>query len=114
MNERAFEAKVKVYKTTLRDGAKATIVSHPSYPTIGTPEEPVIDAKKTEQSCDDMLKARAAAVEQLGPWKKGLPTQHGAVTCPVCKSGTLRFSRAGSNGHIHAACSTKGCVAWME
>lgn len=37
-----------------------------------------------------------------------------AMPCPVCKSGTLRYSRAACNGHIHARCSTEGCVSWME
>lgn len=38
----------------------------------------------------------------------------GTIPCPVCKTGTLRYSRAACNGHIHAACSTTGCVQWME
>lgn len=37
----------------------------------------------------------------------------GEIDCPVCKAGKLRYSRASSNGHVHAAC-TSGCVAWME
>ena len=38
----------------------------------------------------------------------------GKMECPVCKTGTLKYSRAGYNGHVHARCSTDGCVAWME
>ena len=38
----------------------------------------------------------------------------GVMECPVCKTGKLRYSRAGYNGHVHARCSTDGCVAWME
>jgi hypothetical protein len=38
----------------------------------------------------------------------------GEMACPVCGAGKLRYSRSGYNGHIHAACSTDGCVAWME
>lgn len=38
----------------------------------------------------------------------------GAIPCPVCKTGTLRYSRAAYNGHVHAGCSTQGCVQWME
>lgn len=38
----------------------------------------------------------------------------GKIDCPVCQSGTLRFSVSGYNGHIHAACSTNDCVRWME
>jgi hypothetical protein len=38
----------------------------------------------------------------------------GVMPCPVCKSGTLRYSRSGYNGHVHAACSNCECVRWME
>lgn len=38
----------------------------------------------------------------------------GTIPCPVCKTGALRYSRAACNGHVHAACSTTGCVRWME
>lgn len=41
-------------------------------------------------------------------------TGAGAITCPVCGKGSLRYSRAEYNGHIHAACTTDGCVGWME
>lgn len=38
----------------------------------------------------------------------------GAILCPICKTGALRYSRAACNGHVHARCSADGCVAWME
>jgi hypothetical protein len=38
----------------------------------------------------------------------------GIMDCPVCKTGKLKYSRAGYNGHVHGRCSTNGCVAWME
>lgn len=38
----------------------------------------------------------------------------GELKCPVCKRGTLRYSIAACNGHIHAKCSSADCVAWME
>jgi len=47
---------------------------------------------------------------------KKLGRGHGGLSecaCPIC-SGTIRYSVAGYNGHIHAACSTSGCVQWME
>lgn len=60
--------------------------------------------------------ARAAIVEHLGgPWRDGHDSgKHGVIECPVCKSGQLRFTRSGYNGHIHAGCTTPGCVAWIE
>jgi len=47
---------------------------------------------------------------------KGLKKGHGGVSdvaCPNC-DGKISYSVAAYNGHMHAACSTKGCVAWME
>lgn len=38
----------------------------------------------------------------------------GSLPCPVCKTGTLRYSVANCNGHMHGRCSTNGCVAWMQ
>lgn len=39
----------------------------------------------------------------------------GSIPCPICNDGKVAYSYAGSyNGHIHAQCTTDGCVAWME
>lgn len=38
----------------------------------------------------------------------------GVMDCPVCGTGKLQYSRAAYNGHVHARCSTAGCVSWME
>ena len=38
----------------------------------------------------------------------------GGYPCDVCKGeAMIKFSIAGSNGHIHAAC-TGGCVSFMQ
>lgn len=63
---------------------------------------------------ENLSKARAAIVAHLGgPWKRGTTGAGGTIECPVC-AGALQFTRAGYNGHIHARCSTAGCVSWME
>lgn len=36
------------------------------------------------------------------------------IPCPVECGGTLRYRVASINGHMHAACTTKGCLQWME
>lgn len=41
-------------------------------------------------------------------------TGAGEMDCPICKTGKLRYSRSSYNGHVHAACSSDGCVRWME
>lgn len=38
----------------------------------------------------------------------------GKMKCPICTTGELSYSRSTYNGHVHARCSTAGCVAWME
>lgn len=39
----------------------------------------------------------------------------GSIPCPVCKTGTVSYSCAGSyNGHVHAQCDTDDCVSWIE
>ena len=63
-----------------------------------------------------IVKARAAIVAHLGgPWKRGTAGASGVIDCPACGAEkSLRFSRAGYNGHVHASCTTAGCVSWME
>jgi len=39
---------------------------------------------------------------------------HGKMPCPVCKQGTLHYSREGYNGHVHAQCTTDNCIWWRE
>jgi len=60
--------------------------------------------------------ARQAIVNHLGgPWKNGKAGASGVIDCPACGGlQTLHFSRSGYNGHIHAGCTTEGCVRWME
>lgn len=40
----------------------------------------------------------------------------GFMLCPICKAGPacLGYRISNYNGHIHAKCSTDGCVSWME
>lgn len=81
-----------------------------------TPEEQEAEEREDAKRFENTTKARQAIVESLGgPWKKGTLGTRGVINCPVCGgTSTLRFSRAGVNGHIHAACTTDNCVSWME
>lgn len=45
-------------------------------------------------------------------FKKG-SAGRGEVPCIIC-NGKIRYTVAGLNGHMHAHCTTKGCVSWME
>jgi hypothetical protein len=51
-----------------------------------------------------------AAVKQIAEWRQ---MQSGTIECPLCQ-GELRFSISPSNGHMHAACKTEGCIKAME
>lgn len=80
-----------------------------------TPEERAAREKELNERFAAIGLARQAIVEYCGgPWKRGMPSRQGEIDCPACKTGKLRFSRAGYNGHIHAGCTTGGCVRWME
>jgi hypothetical protein len=83
---------------------------------LPTAEEIAAEEAEFAAMMDDTNAARKAIVAHLGgPWKKGMASSQGVIDCPVCKAEkALRFSRAGYNGHIHAACRTADCVSWME
>lgn len=72
-----------------------------------TPEE--IDAQDREREA--FFAHMATARERIIATKK----PHGETDCPKCGVGSaLRFTVSSYNGHVHAACRTKGCLAWME
>lgn len=80
-----------------------------------TAEEVAQDERQVAERFERFGKIREAIVAYLGgPWKKGMPGRAGSISCPCCNGGCVNFSRAGYNGHIHAACSTPGCASWME
>lgn len=81
-----------------------------------TAEELAAQEEKDRELSRRIMVARKSIVDFLGgKWNRGDPTVRDAITCPICgKEKALRFSRAGYNGHIHAACQTKDCVSWLE
>ncbi len=38
----------------------------------------------------------------------------GEFPCPACEGGKVRWARARSNGHVHAACTTPNCFGIIE
>lgn len=85
--------------------ATGAICQRCEYPT---PEEVENEGKKFRCGLENVSTARHAIVQHTQD-KPG----DGEIPCPVCKTGTLYFS-VHSNKHVHARCSTAGCVAWME
>lgn len=64
---------------------------------------------------------RDARWARMGTIREAIMAEHkasrsngGQMTCPACNAGTVSWSRAHSNGHVHAQCSTPGCASWME
>lgn len=71
-----------------------------------TPEEIAEQEREFKAALANMAMARRAILAS--------GKQSGEIVCPCCNGGTLRFSIAKVNGHVHAACSTANCVRWME
>jgi hypothetical protein len=61
------------------------------------------------------VKVRHAAKEDAKA--KGFGKGHGgtgSLPCPAECGGTLHYSVASYNGHMHGRCTTAGCASWME
>lgn len=77
------------------------------YPTR---EEVLEKDKRIDAFLNRMATIRTAILSDLGEKRSG----SGEIACPCCKTGTVRYSRASLNGHVHARCSTPDCANWME
>lgn len=77
-----------------------------------TPKE---ENEKAKFNIQPTLKAMKDVCEDAKA--KGLRKGNGgqsACICPVCTGGMIDYKVSSYNGHIWAACSTKGCVAWIQ
>lgn len=96
------------------DNPKPCTCPHAAFPT---PKGIAAEDAEFEARCHLIEIARKAIVKHLGgPWRKTHPRGGaGTIDCPVCGTAkALAFTRSGYNGHIHAGCSTPGCVRWVE
>ena len=100
------EGKPHRYPCWISDGCTSGC-QHAVFPTQEEAEE---RERKVQKSMENYTTARNAIVAHT-EGKRGVA---GSIECPVCKTGVLRFSIAGCNGHIHAKCNSEGCVSWME
>lgn len=94
------------------DGAE-----RPGCPDLLLPTAEQLEAREREMRrfLENMGKARTAIVAHIEARGKKDRDDAGTLPCPCCEGGTLAYRYAGAyNGHIHARCSTEGCVAWME
>lgn len=71
----------------------------------------------TKEERAELRRNSAKRFEQIGIARQAIidtKLSSGVIDCPICKSGKLQFSVARSNGHVHAHCSTRLCMSWME
>ena len=82
---------------------------------LHTREEAEADYEKTQQIMQQLT--QAVTITRQDATDRGLMIGRGGVGevgCPVCSTGTIKYSVASVNGHMWGKCSTAGCVAWME
>jgi len=81
------------------------------YPSREDAERELAEVDEYLAQCSKAYKAVKEDAKSKFP-----PHQGGAssIECPICRTGMLQYSVASINGHIHARCSTHGCVSWTE
>lgn len=77
------------------------------------------EAEKNEVAHDNAIQKtmKALTAAHTDAKAKGYGKGKGgrdSLPCPACETGTLHYSVASYNGHMHAQCDTKDCVSWME
>jgi len=79
-----------------------------------TPDELDAESKEIEEAAGRSIKRLTVVIPAIQKAADGKRGVGGTMPCPVCKTGTLGWSVAGYNGHIHARCSTADCVSFMQ
>lgn len=84
---------------------------------LDTCDKRVFETREEADAAEREFAAELEKVQQsrkaIIAWAVGRRGIQGEIPCPV-DGGTLHFTIASVNGHIHAACSNDGCVRWME
>lgn len=95
-----------------RDGAACRTCDKRHFPT----DDEVADEVASIRAYSEKVN-KAMGAAKLDAKSRGLGKDSGgsgSISCPCCNGGTLHYRVSGYNGHMHAACETKGCAAWME
>lgn len=112
-------ATVKTAKTDTEPFRFACFANESHGLTCAAAKFPTRAEAETEHVADEAQMARFSLAHRKAhddAKAKGYAKNHGGVSqcvCPVC-NGTLRYSVASYNGHMHGKCETEGCVSWME
>ena len=80
-----------------------------------TIEEATANIDAMDAAIENHMKAHRVTHDDAK--KKGLMRGKGGFgecACPICTVGTILYSVSAYNGHLHGACTTDGCVKWME
>ena len=80
-----------------------------------TREEAIADLRERDRQTENVIAARRAIMKQVGD-RRNVQV---SIQCPVCAAKTPREASVLTgivfeNGHVHAKCSARGCVNWME
>lgn len=72
----------------------------------------------TREEIEAEDRALADSVKHIGAARAAIVAtkkRAGSIDCPRCGAeGALGFTVSAYNGHVHAGCSTPGCLRWME
>jgi hypothetical protein len=89
-------------KRALREKVRALARRYTSgSPTAPEPEEDEVPAALVV----------FALIKEKHPEKADVQDE---MACPLCGKGIIKYSIAGSNGHVWARCTTENCVAFMQ
>lgn len=82
---------------------------------LPTREEAEAEVVRSDEAVQKTLFALRVAKEhaKVHGFKTGSGGR-GSMACPTKCGGTLHYSVASVNGHMHGRCTTDDCVQWME
>lgn len=88
----------------------------PHCPACVYPTQAEVDAQYAalEARMDDFVKHMPKAREAILEIARETNASTGMIDCPKCGGNRLHWSRARSNGHVHAQCETADCLGWIE
>ena len=81
-----------------------------------TPAEVAQQDADSEAAADECERYLLATLPLMAEIKKGNRGKDatGRSECPVCKTGRVTWTHAGSNNHVAMRCSTQDCIAFIE
>ena len=94
-----------------RDNADAPHCPAQVFPTA---EEEAASRAALKARMDDIMTHMPVARARIIAMATEKKMHSGVIDCPKCGGDRLHWSRARSNGHVHARCETNDCLGWIE